>query len=119
MNINLETTNFYGQIGAIICWYHDDDNMAYDVKLTAEENGETLTEDEINKEQTGVDDRADNEQNRIAHLISIIPQLDRREFDEISKGHLFYVYDALGSYPDRNEQLEELYKAVGKAWSEK
>ena len=85
----LKTTSIYGKIGAILCWHYDGGNGSV-------------------RDDLGV----------IQSILSKLPKIVKGKLEGLSEGLLFDLWDALGMYPNRDEELEKIYKQVGAAWGE-
>lgn len=109
----MNSCNLYAQIGVILCWYHDEDNMPFDLE---QDEDEPLSVDELAVMQEKVDEDADAVQERIGRMVGMIPRIVRGEYEGIGSGILYDFWDALGMYPDRTDELEEIYLALGEVW---
>jgi hypothetical protein len=56
------------------------------------------------------------EMRQLARIVRQLRKIVRHKFDGLSEDDLFCLWDAIGSYSSRNEQLESLYRAVDQAW---
>ena len=111
MHLDLETTNFHGRVGAILCWYLDQDNEPYEITNEDAEPDEMLTKTQLKRLQAKVNREADQEQRRIGRIVGLIPELCRGEFQKIDDVDLWDVWDALGTYYDRDDFLENLFES--------
>lgn len=78
----MDSTNLLGQVGMILCWYWGDE----------------------------ADDEPGHEGRTMIRAVELVPSLLRGEYDEFAPGDWWLFFDALGSYPDRTAELEELYE---------
>ena len=54
-----------------------------------------------------------------AYAVSLIPKLLSGQTEQFSTDDWWYFYDALGSYPERCEELEEIYQMTGEGFHER
>jgi len=77
----------FGKVGMVVCWYFDG-------------NIEGATDFRV-----------------AASLVRAIPDLLAGRFRRLTTDQLFWLYDALGSFPRRDEDLERVYQVVHRKWS--
>lgn len=75
-------TTLIGRIGMVICWYFD---------------GEMGTEDDAKT---------------VRQILRLLPRLLKGKFDRISDYHSFCLWDALGSWPGRDPEMEKVYQSI-------
>lgn len=114
---SLMNCNLYSQIGIVLCWYLSEENMPYEVSNEESPEETPLTAKEIAKRQREVNKDAKRYQKYVGKMIGLIPEIVAGDFKKISGKMLYDVWDALGSYPDGNDSLEEIYKLVGEEYN--
>ena len=77
------TTTLFGRVGAAICWYFD---------------GELETPRQ--------------DYRLAARLVNRLPRVLRGDFDVLDDFQLFALRDALGSWPEQDEAMAQLYRAL-------
>lgn len=112
--------NIYAQVGVILCWYHDEDNVPWTVNNDGLKPGDEdyLSDIELKQMQKSVDKDVKQARKYLAQLVELVPDIVDCNFAKMNQGILFDIYDALGSFPDRNENLDVIYCAVKEAWSQ-
>ena len=78
------TTTLFGRVGAAICWYFD---------------GEFKT--------------PRHDRLLAARLVKRLPRILRGDFDVLDDFQLFALWDAVGSWPQQDEAMAQLYRAFG------
>jgi hypothetical protein len=78
------TTTLFGRVGAVICWYFD---------------GELET--------------PRHDYRLAARLVKRLPRVLRGDFDVLDDFELFALRDAIGSWPQQDQAMAQLYRAFG------
>ena len=113
MTLDLKNTHIYGQLGAIICFFLDNDNIPTSVDAEDFDDGENRpTETECRRMEEEMEIEAYEEQKRIGNIIGRLHDIANRRFQRINGDDLWDVWDALGRFPDRDDVLQDIYVSI-------
>jgi len=114
--LDLGMTNIYGQIGAILCCYLDQEiipnNVLEDELDDFGDGQEKLTKIEVKQRQKQYNSEAREARKRLGKLISLIYDIVHEDYSKLDEDDLFVVFDALGCHSRRTDRLEEVYRQV-------
>ena len=119
LKLDLSETNFHGMLGAILCWYQDNDNMPFEVSDDDldESDSERRSEAELKEDQREVDAEARKEQKYIGALVGKITDVANLKFDKLTERDIWCFYDALGSVGGLDfPPLVRIYHALSEEW---
>tara|TARA_Y100000310_G_scaffold110424_1_gene108821 strand:+ start:151 stop:531 length:381 start_codon:yes stop_codon:yes gene_type:complete len=121
MELCLDNVNLFGRLAAIIGWYHDENTLPVLVGNDQLEEGEPpMTQEEIESLQESCDEDVRYAQDNVAQMIGCIPAIisngPQHLVDTIDKDLIFDLYDAVGSFDQRDAELELVYRRLATAW---
>jgi hypothetical protein len=79
----------FGKVAMVACWYYDGNIEGVEDFRTA------------------------------ARLVRLVPHLLAGRLHKLGTGDLYEYHDALGSFPDRDEDLEAVHEVVYREWSKR
>lgn len=87
----MNSTDGEGRLAIVLCWYSDNEDY-----------------------------RTSRQRWRaIAKLIGKLPSIAKMDWSVIDGEELWYVYDALGSYPERDDFLDAIYRSSDQEYTKR
>jgi len=119
MPLYLEDSSLYVKLVCIYATYADGEGLHYEPLTFEQYDCHDWTEDEWKEAETERREEIKINQHRFVWAVGALARIANGNFNYDEWWFLQQVWDALGIYGGRDEELDLLYEKLHKAWSRK
>ena len=119
MHLNLDDVSTFQKAAAILCWHADEcwtRNVAESQSQGDFQDDEPSATELAEMQQESDQEGRSNRKNLANLIVKLGEAVFHDKWDKLSKGEAFDIMDAIGSFSDRDDFLDEIWKRADEQW---